>query len=121
MLERIRRLLEDEYEIVGAVRDGRAALDAAAELEPDVVILDISMPELNGIEVADALRQAGSRAKIVFLTVHEDKDFARAALATGAEGYVIKPHLATELLEALEKVLAGRSFVSHVVAPGRVI
>jgi DNA-binding NarL/FixJ family response regulator len=115
VLERIERLLAQEYDIVGAVGDGREALAAATQLEPDVLVLDISMPELNGIEVAHRLKVAGSAVKIVFLTVHEDKDFARAALSAGGQGYVIKPHLATELPAAVREVLAGRSFVSHIV------
>ncbi len=98
--------------MVGAVGDGQALLDAAAALDPDVVILDISMPVLDGIKAAERLQETGCRAKIVFLTVHDDADFARAALATGALGYVVKPRLVSDLIVAINVALAGRTFVS---------
>src|ERR1041384_6220764 len=88
MRERVLRLLEPEFEVIGAVDNGKALLDAAAKLQPDVLVIDISMPVLNGIEVAHHLQQTGSTAKIVFLTVHEDSDFIRAALSAGGLGYV---------------------------------
>ncbi len=112
MLDRVKRLLEKAFEVVRTVRDGQAALDAVAELRPDVLILDISMPVLTGIQAALRLKQKKSKVRIVFLTVHEDPDFAREALATGALGYVVKPRLATDLLVAIKEALAGRSFVS---------
>ena len=80
------RLLEPEFEVVETVRDGRAAVEAAARLAPDVLVLDISMPVLDGIEAVRSLRAAGSRSKFVFLTVHGDEDYVRAALAAGAVG-----------------------------------
>ena len=116
LLERVTALLEGEYDVVGTAVDGQTALDSVAELEPDVLILDISMPVLNGIQVANQLGDSGSETKIVFLTVHEDKDFARAALATGALGYVIKPRIASDLVAAIDEALAGRSFVSPSIA-----
>jgi DNA-binding NarL/FixJ family response regulator len=106
------RLLEPEFEVVQAVGDGQRLVDEAARLGPDVLVLDISMPVLNGIEAARQLRGAGSRAKIVFLTVHQDPDYVRAALAAGALGYVVKSRLASDLPLALREALAGRSFVS---------
>ncbi len=106
------RVLESEYEVVAAVGDGQAALDEAARLGPDVLVLDISMPGLGGIEAACRLRAAGSGAKVVFLTMHQDADSVRAALATGAQGYVVKCRLVSDLSAALREVLAGRSFVS---------
>ena len=87
-------------------------IDEAAKLAPDVIVLDISMPKLNGIEAARQLKATGSRAKIVFLTVHEDMDYVRGALAAGAHGYVVKPRLASDLLPALREVLASGWFVS---------
>jgi DNA-binding NarL/FixJ family response regulator len=87
-------------------------LEEAARLEPDVLVVDISMPVLNGIEAVRQLRAAGSRAKIVFLTVHQDAAYVHAAVAAGANGYVAKCHLATDLCLALREALAGRSFVS---------
>ena len=98
--------------MVGAVGDGQALLDAAAALDPDVVILDISMPVLDGIKAAERLQETGCRAAIVFLTVHDEANFARAALATGALGYVVKPRLVSDLLVAITEALAGRTFVS---------
>ncbi len=105
-------MLESEFDIIGAVTNGQALLDEAAVLDPDIVILDITMPGLPGIEAARRLRETGSHAKIVFLTVHEDTDFIREALATGALGYVVKPRLASDLLVAMREALEGRSFVS---------
>src|SRR5262249_44207663 len=106
------RLLQPEFEVVKTVADGQALLKEAARLEPDVLVLDISMPVLNGIEAARQLRAAGSRARIVFLTVHQDPEYVHAALAAGAQGYVAKSQLATDLLLALRETLADRSFVS---------
>ncbi len=105
-------MLESEFDIIGAVTDGEALLEEAAELDPDIVILDITMPGLPGIETARRLRETGSHAKIVFLTVHEDPDFIREALTTGALGYVVKPRLASDLLAAMREALEGRSFIS---------
>jgi DNA-binding NarL/FixJ family response regulator len=106
------RLLEPEFEVVRTVGDGRAVLEEDSALTPDVIVLDISMPVLGGLETARRLRAAGSRAKIVFLTVHGDEDYVRAGLAAGASGYVVKSRLATDLVAALRDVLAGRTFVS---------
>jgi DNA-binding NarL/FixJ family response regulator len=107
-----RRLLEPEFEVVQCVRDGRAAVEAAAQLEPDLLVLDLSMPVLDGIAAARSLLASGSRARVVILTVHGDPDYARAALAAGALGYVVKFRLASDLLPALRGALAGRSFLS---------
>src|SRR3954454_3421540 len=112
MRERVVHLLEDEFEILGAFEDGLAMVDAAERLKPDLCLLDISMPFLNGIEVANELRQDGSTAKIIFLTIHEDPDFVQAALNTGASGYVVKSRIASDLVAAVRQVLAGRKFVS---------
>lgn len=109
------RLLESEVGVVKTVADGGAVLKEAAELDPDVIVLDISMPVLSGIEAARQLRAAGSRAKIVFLTVHDDADFARAALEAGAAAYIVKDRLASDLMHALHDVMAGNSFVSPTV------
>jgi DNA-binding NarL/FixJ family response regulator len=106
------QLLEPEFEVVRTVRDGREALAEATKLGPDLLILDISMPGMDGIETARHLKATGSRTKIVFLTVHGDPDFVSAGLAAGATGYVVKSQLASELVHALREALAGRSFVS---------
>jgi len=104
--------LEPTFDVVGAVGDGEALVEAAGNLQPDVIITDISMPKLNGIEAADRLRESGSSSKIVFLTVHADPDFVQAALKTGALAYVSKSRITTDLLIAIEEALKGRIFVS---------
>ncbi|MGH7409603.1 MAG: response regulator, partial [Candidatus Methylomirabilis sp.] len=110
------RHLEPHFEVVKAVGDGQALLEQAARLEPDIVVLDISMPVLNGIDAARKLKAAGSLARIVFLTMHADPDYVRAALATGALGYVLKSRLASDLLSSMREALAGRPFVSPSIA-----
>jgi DNA-binding NarL/FixJ family response regulator len=105
-------VLNPHYEVVGAVSDGQAALNAAKLLGPDVLVLDISMPNMTGIETARQIKVAGSVAKIVFLTVHEDDDYVRGAFEAGAQAYVVKSRLVTDLPLALLEVLAGRTFVS---------
>ncbi len=112
MLKRVVHLLQSEFEVVGAVNDGQALLEAASKLRPDVVVLDISMPVMNGLEAADRLREAGSRAKVVFLTVHEEPDYIHESLAKGALCYVVKPRLTSDLVPAIKEALANRSFVS---------
>ena len=110
--DRAVRLLEPEFEVVGAVADGNALVRVSAQLKPDVCIIDISMPYLNGIEAAIKLRENGSEARIVFLTVNEDSDFVRAALKTGALGYVVKSRMATDLCLAINGAIRGDLFVS---------
>jgi len=110
--DRAVRLLEPEFEVVGTVADGHALLIASAQLEPDVCVIDISMPKLSGIEAAIKLRQNGSEARIVFLTVNEDSDFVRAALRTGALGYVVKSRMASDLCAAINGAISGHLFVS---------
>ena len=110
--DRAVRLLEPEFEVVGAVSDGNALVRVSAQLKPDVCIIDISMPYLNGIEAAMKLRENGSDARIVFLTVNEDSDFVRAALNTGALGYVVKSRMATDLCLAINGAIRGDLFVS---------
>ena len=112
MRDRIQRYLEVEFDVVAAVENGRTLLDAASKLNPDVCLLDISMPVLNGIEAAVKLRESGSTAKVLFLTIHEDPDFLEAALNTGASGYVLKRRMASDLRAAIRDALAGKTFVS---------
>lgn len=102
-------------EVVAAVSDGQAAVDAAARQLPDVVVLDVSMPILNGLEAARQILAANPSAKIVFLTVDRDPDTRRAALETGAAGYVLKPRLAADLIPAIQRALDGRRFASPAV------
>ena len=115
MRENIRRVLEPEFEVVGAVGDGRALIEEATRINPDVLLVDISMPALNGIEAVTQLRKQGSIARVVFLTVEEDPNWVRAALRAGGLGYVIKMSMATELQTAIRNACAGRIFVSPTV------
>jgi DNA-binding NarL/FixJ family response regulator len=105
-------LLEPEFEVVGMVTNGQDLLSEAKRLQPDVVILDISMPLMSGIEATKRLCASGSRAKVLFLTVHDEAEFVRAALASGALGYVIKHRLTSDLITALREILAGNRFIS---------
>ena len=104
--------LEPAFEVIGAVKDGQSLLNAAAKLKPDVLIVDICMPVLSGIEAAEQICKSDSAVKIVFLTLHDDPDFIRASLAAGAMGYVIKSRLAEELVFAVHEALANRIFIS---------
>ena len=108
MLDRVVRLLATECNVVGTATDGQQVLDAAMELKPDVLVLDISMPVMTGIETARRLKEAGSETRIVFLTVHDDPDFVREALEAGALGYVIKQRIASDLVAAIKKAHAAR-------------
>jgi DNA-binding NarL/FixJ family response regulator len=112
MLARAARVLSPGCEIVGAVKDGPAALEAAKMLHPDVVVLDISMPGMTGLEVAACLRRDGITSAVVFLTVHDDEEFVQAARQAGGTGYVVKLRLASDLMFAVQEARAGRSFVS---------
>ncbi len=98
--------------IVGSAKDGPTALKAAESLQPDVIVLDISMPGMTGLEVASLLRNAQSTAAVVFLTVHDEEEFVHAAKAVGGIGYVIKPRIASDLMKAVQEARAGRPFVS---------
>jgi DNA-binding NarL/FixJ family response regulator len=109
-------VLEPEFDIVATVSNGQAVLGEAARLEPDLLVLDIGMPLLNGIEAARQLRATGSQARIVFLTVHDDGDYVRAAQAASALGYVVKSRLASDLSLAVREALAGRSFISPCIS-----
>ncbi len=100
------------FEVIGAVDNGKALVETARRLQPDVIITDISMPIFNGIEAAKQLKESGSRAKVIFLTVHSDPDFVRACLNVGASGYIVKLRMDSDLLLAVGEALAGRIFVS---------
>jgi DNA-binding NarL/FixJ family response regulator len=109
---KVRRIIGDECEVVAAVEDGKQAVAAVLELDPDVLVIDISMPVLDGLQAARQLQKARSRAKVVFLTIHEDQDYVAAAFAAGALGYVIKGHLCTDLVPAILEAMRGHPFVS---------
>ena len=117
ILDRVTTLLAAGCDVIGAVRDGRQALEAAQDLKPNILVLDISMPVMNGIETAHRLKEAGAKARIIFLTVHDDPDFAKEALETGALGYVLKTRIASDLMAAINEVHAGRTFVSPLSPP----
>jgi DNA-binding NarL/FixJ family response regulator len=112
----VARHLEPHFHVIRTVANGQAMLDEAARLQPDVVVLDISMPVLNGIEAARKLKATGSRAKIVFLTVHADLDYVHAALKAGAAGYVLKSELASDLLPCLRQAEVASPFVSPAIS-----
>jgi DNA-binding NarL/FixJ family response regulator len=114
MLARAAAVLARGCVVVGSVKDGPAALEAAGALDPEVVVLDISMPMMTGFEVASRFRDTNSRAALVFLTVHDDQEFVLAARAAGALGYVVKSRLASDLLHAVREARAGRPFVSEI-------
>lgn len=113
ILTKVRSVLADEFDIVGTVHNGRDALKEVQRLDPEVLVIDISMPILDGLQAAAHLRCCHSRTKIVFLTVHEDQDFVDAAFSAGASGYVVKSHLTTDLVPAIHEVLEGHTYVSH--------
>ena len=110
--ESVAALLESDFDVVGTVANGRDLLTEAKRLHPDVVVSDISMPLLDGIEAAAQLRASESKAKVIFLTVHDRAEFVRACLAAGGLGYVVKSHLTNDLIRAIYEVLAGHRFVS---------
>ena len=112
LVKEVANLLEPAFEVVGRVTDGKSLFESAMKLQADVIVSDISMPILNGIEAANKLKVSGCRSKIVFLTVHSDPEFVRACLATGALGYVVKFQMETDLVPAIQEALAGRIFIS---------
>jgi DNA-binding NarL/FixJ family response regulator len=116
MAEGLRGLLEPEFEVVAVVADGRELVAAATKLRPDVIVADVTMPALNGIEAAVKLRAAGVEAKVVFLTMHNDVAYARKALEAGAAGFVLKHSAAAELVTAIHEALRGRTFVTPMIA-----
>jgi len=112
----VQNLLGPPFEVVASVRDGESLIRACSTLRPKIVVTDISMPILNGIDAVCRLQKSGSTSKFVFLTVHTDPDFVQACFATGAVGYVIKTKVVSDLLTALHEVLAGRTFVSRMIS-----
>jgi DNA-binding NarL/FixJ family response regulator len=120
LLEAFEKLLEPDYTVVGAVSDGRALLAAAAELKPDVIVLDIAMPLLNGLDAARQLKKTMPAIKLIFLTMNEDPDLAREAFRLGASGYLLKISAASELSKAINEALSGRSYVTPHITQGMV-
>jgi DNA-binding NarL/FixJ family response regulator len=113
VIAKIRGVLGDEFEIIEAAENGHQAVTAVLALDPDVFVTDISMPVLNGLQAARSIQKTNSRVKIIFLTIHEDRDFIAAAFSAGATGYVTKRRLSTDLVLAIQEALKGRAFVSN--------
>jgi len=108
----LRDLLEPEYEVVGSVSDGRELLKTADALNPDVVLVDIGMPSLNGLDAGRRLKQANPKIKLIYLTMNNNVEYAREALQAGASAFVLKNSKSSELLQALRDALRGRSYVA---------
>jgi len=120
LLGAFEKLLSPECEIVGQVSDGRALVEAAERLHPQIIVLDISMPHLNGLEAGRQIKQSMRDVKLVFLTMNEDPDLAAAAFRAGASAYLLKRSAASELSTAIREVMQGRSYVTPLVTEGLV-
>jgi DNA-binding NarL/FixJ family response regulator len=118
LLEAFEKLLEHDYTVVGTVSDGRALLSAAAELVPDVIVLDIAMPLLNGLDAARKLKKTMPKVKLIFLTMNEDPNVANEAFRAGASGYLLKTSALSELSKAIQEALRGRSYATPLIAQG---
>ena len=121
ILDQVCKMLgkDKRFKVVGAVRDGTTVLLEYSRLKPDVMILDISMGELSGIDVARRRRDAGCRSKIIFLTVYDDFDFMNAAMGAGGSAYVVKSRMSTDLIFAINAVLSDKIFVSASLLPAQ--
>jgi DNA-binding NarL/FixJ family response regulator len=115
LLDAFRRLLEPRCEIVGTAVDGRALVDLAANTRPDVIVLDISMPRLNGMDACAQLRRKMPESRLIFLTVNEDPDIAAEAIGLGASAYLLKSSASGELFTAIEEALAGKIYVTPLI------
>jgi len=120
LLEAFHNLLEPKYEIVGTATDGREMLAKVTKLEPDVVVLDIAMPNLNGFDAAGKLKKMLPEVKIVFLTMNDEPDMVTEAFRIGARGYLLKNSAAAELFQAIDAVLRGDSYVSPQLTQGMI-
>jgi len=114
--EGLKSLLADDFELVGAVEDGHALLAAAKKLRPDVIVADITMPKLNGIDALHLLKKHNPNVKVVFLTMHQDRAYARRALDAGAAGFVVKHAAPDELVMAIQAALKGKTFITPALA-----
>lgn len=112
VLERVNTLLRSDFEVIGSAHNGRELIAEAMRLNPDVIVADISMPDVDGIQAARELRTRGSTAKVVFLTIHAEDDFVKACLSEGALGYVVKARMRSDLIPAIHAALCNQSFVS---------
>jgi DNA-binding NarL/FixJ family response regulator len=116
VLEGLKNLLAGEFEVVGSVEDGRALVDQAAALHPDVIVADISMPQLNGIEAVRRIKKNDPNIKVVFLTMHPDSTYAANAFDAGASGFVLKHSAPSELIAAIHETMKGRTYVTPLIA-----
>jgi DNA-binding NarL/FixJ family response regulator len=116
LLQRVTAMLGSSFDVIGTAHDGKELVEEALKLDPDVIVADITMPVLTGIEAAHRLNEAGSRAKFVFLTVHTDEEFVCACFAAGGLGYVVKSRLATDLVPAINAAFIGQSYVSRLTS-----
>lgn len=115
VLEEFKKLLEDHCQLVGAVEDGRTLIETTLNLQPDLVILDISMPRLNGIEAAKKLKKQAPAVKLIFVTMHADMAYIDAAFRAGASGYLLKRSAATELMQAVQSVMNDKFYMTPLI------
>jgi DNA-binding NarL/FixJ family response regulator len=120
LLGAFEKLLAADCDVVGQVSDGRALVAAAESLKPDVIVLDISMPILNGLEAGRQIKQRTRDVKLVFLTMNEDPDLAAAAFRAGASAYLLKRSASSELLDAIREAMHGRSYITPLIKSGLV-
>lgn len=118
LVEAFRRLLEPHFEVVGTASDGRALLETARQLNPDVIVVDIGMPLMNGLEAGLRLKEQMPAVKLIFLTMKEDPALAMEAMRSGASGYLLKSSAAAELIRAIQMVVKGRTYVTPQIARG---
>ena len=116
--EGLRSLLEDEFELVGTVADGRALVEAAASLKPDVILADITMPLLNGLDAVKQIRRDNPEAKVIFLTMHAEPHMAAEGFRAGASGYLLKQSAGEELVRAINDVLKGYIYITPLISRG---
>jgi DNA-binding NarL/FixJ family response regulator len=119
MADALKVVLEPRYKVVATAKDGRALVEAASKFQPDVIVLDIAMPELNGLDAARLLKQNKSKAKIIFMTMHEDPYLVGEAFRAGGSGFLLKHAAAFELTDAVDKVLKGGTYVTPSAAEGQ--
>jgi DNA-binding NarL/FixJ family response regulator len=118
LVEAFRALLETHCEVVGTVSDGRALLEAAPQLKPALIVVDIGMPLMNGLEAGFRLKELMPTVKLIFLTMNEDPELAMEAMRSGASGYLLKSSAASELIRAIEMALKGKSYITPQIARG---
>ncbi len=115
VLDGVAKILEDEFDVVGKVEDGRALVSAAQQLNPDVIVTDMTMPLLHGLEACRQLRQLAIASKVIFLTMHADVAYAKEAFEAGASGYLLKRSAASELVDAIHTVIRGQAYLTPLV------